>query len=131
MSKIAELRDSLDQVEDLLAEVSGKIKVLSEQEKTFIKQANHIRSKLKQARESQNKKLASALAEAPVTDHAALRYLQRHWGIDIDKLKREIAEGHGPMIDFMKTGTLKTKDGIQLVVNEGVIVTLNVDKEKK
>lgn len=60
-----------------------------------------------------------------VSDHAALRYLERVCGLDLERLKVEIAEGltaHGAQLPE-GVGALQ-KDGFRYVIEQGVVVTV-------
>jgi aspartate/methionine/tyrosine aminotransferase len=64
--------------------------------------------------------------EAPVvvTDHAVVRWLERHHGLDMDAVRATILdEGTEAAIKFVGTGKI-TKGDVALVVENRVVVTV-------
>lgn len=60
-----------------------------------------------------------------VTDHALLRYLERHYGFDTKKIVDEIlGEGRAGIIYLTENGRVPIGDGLQLVVEGRRVVTV-------
>lgn len=61
-----------------------------------------------------------------VTDHAVLRYLQRHHNIDMDAIRAQLlAHGRAALIRQMPSGWIKAHDlGVVLVCQGGSVVTI-------
>ena len=57
----------------------------------------------------------------PVTDHAVIRYLERGRGMDIDRIRAEIAELCRRGLDQGACGA--KADGLEFRIEEGVVVT--------
>jgi len=66
-----------------------------------------------------------------VTDHAALRYLQRFKGLDLRKLEKEILSGGvREKLKLVKNGPVQA-NGILFEIKSGVIVTIVKNHRKK
>lgn len=56
-------------------------------------------------------------AEATVTDHALVRYLQRVVGLDVNRLRQEmLSDGRAALVQQMQNGRLHTAEGAVLIV---------------
>jgi hypothetical protein len=66
----------------------------------------------------------TAAPHSPVTDHAALRYLERKMNVDVDRLKREIVNGREALILAIRHGRIKTPEGYTLVIRNSSVVTI-------
>jgi hypothetical protein len=67
---------------------------------------------------------SKAYHEGIVTDHAALKYLGRKLGLDIDRLKRELVDGREKLIQDVQIGRIRTPEGYTLIVRNGTVVTI-------
>jgi hypothetical protein len=66
----------------------------------------------------------TAAAHSPVTDHAALRYLERKMNVDVDRLKRDLVNGRESLIISIRHGRIKTPEGYTLVIRNSSVVTI-------
>lgn len=64
-----------------------------------------------------------------ISDHAILRYLERYYNLDINKIKQEILTPN--VISAIKAGVKKiTINNIEFPIRDGVIVT-SIKKERR
>ena len=58
----------------------------------------------------------------PVTDHCVIRYMQRVMGLDIEAVRRKIAEDLAPAVRLGAVGL--TKDGFNYRISDGAVITV-------
>lgn len=67
---------------------------------------------------------ADSLGEPIVTEHAILRWLERHHGLNIENVRQEIlGEGTAAKIKFVNTGKI-VKDNLSLIVKDRTVITV-------
>lgn len=67
--------------------------------------------------------------KAVVSDHALLRWLERHHGLDVEHFRRELADIAQPAVDIRAT-TAPLPDGLWLLIKESTVVTVSPGKPK-
>lgn len=65
------------------------------------------------------------MAEKQITDHAIVRWLERHEGMDIEKIKTDIRAYIAQCEQTEVKGVLRHPDGLEVIVDKkGVVVTI-------
>lgn len=59
-----------------------------------------------------------------ISDHAVLRYLERAYGLDIEKIRAEIASPIVVLADGIGCGTVVGKNGVRITIVDGTVVTV-------
>jgi hypothetical protein len=122
MSKIANSQE-LKGLQVQLAKEQANSKVLKEEFSLAQRKFNQSQAAVK----SLEARIIALQTEAPapiVSEHALLRYLERHKGVNFDALREEIlGEGTAKAIAFAKSGRIK-KGNLSLVVKDNVVVTI-------
>lgn len=100
---------------------------LNQEKDNLNSQINTLNQKLKKVLDDieRQKVLQMKLNEPEsfVTDHAAIRYIERKLGVNINDLKQELVNDHINTILFMGNGKIQTPNGT-LVVQHHKIVTI-------
>jgi hypothetical protein len=99
---------------------------LCDKQEELERKLNLIRIEVKVVRDNMEHELGKKETHPNglVTDHAALRYLGRKLGLDIDRLKRELVDGREKLIEDVQIGRIKTAEGYTLIVRNGTVVTI-------
>ena len=58
----------------------------------------------------------------PVTDHCVIRYMERVMGLDIEGVRRKIADDLAPAVRIGAVGL--TKDGFNYRIADGAVITV-------
>jgi hypothetical protein len=67
-----------------------------------------------------------------VSDHAIVRYMERVAGMDVEKMKEQIAKSVSPSVKALGDGRYPCCEGIRAVVDNNVVVTMvECKKERK
>lgn len=58
-----------------------------------------------------------------ISDHAVLRYLERHYGLDVEKIRAEMQTPILEIADDFGCSTVVAKGGGRLVIRDGIVQT--------
>lgn len=72
---------------------------------------------------------ASVVASAHITDHAVIRFLERAYGLDVEAIRQEMANGAQPAIDFGAPCAIV--HGVRLLIADGATVVTALPKRRK
>lgn len=59
-----------------------------------------------------------------VSDHAVLRHLERAYGLDVEKLRAEIASPTVQIAEEFGCGTVIGRNGTRVIIRDGVVSTV-------
>jgi len=95
---------------------------------------NEIRGRHDSAREEQNRRAAEKTYGIRVSEHAVLRYLERHKGVDIEAIRHEIAAmANAARKDKVGPKGTRVLGGIVLGVDEDsqIVTTIMTEAEEQ
>lgn len=125
LQKINELflcmQDLLDKYESLLSETENPNNKESPQQKDYEENLNNLR----EAYEDLFEEICnSSFGEILVTEHALLRFIQRAYGVNIERLSQEIASDIAHYVGTLGSGKFPLSRGGRAIVQNGVVVTV-------
>lgn len=70
-------------------------------------------------------KMSSDSKPIVVSEHAILRYIERHFGVTRDEISEQITKGYEAAIRATSNGKVTRGDGVAIVIKNNVITTIN------
>jgi hypothetical protein len=61
---------------------------------------------------------------AYISDHAVLRYLERAYGLDVEKIRTQMNTATVEIADAFGCGTVIGHNGVRLILKDGCVVTV-------
>lgn len=99
-----------------MSTTKNRLEIQLAKEKELLGQLRNVQNNIAQIRKSK---------KIQVTDHAAMRYMQYIMRIDVEAIKEKIATPY--LVDLysqMGDGTFPNGDGLNVVIKNGVAVTV-------
>lgn len=116
-SEIKELQTRIAKQEAVVASLREEMRIAASNHGSADMLLNNLRNRLKE--------LTTEAPEPTVTEHALLRYCERLYGIDLEKVKADIlTPATIAKINALKSAKLEIGPGVYIVVKQRVVVTV-------